>query len=1156
MKHKRLLVLGVLLTLAASAFGFAACDSGAGDGGDHGDHGDHGVTPPPAHEHVMQYVPAVEATCLEEGFIEYWLCTDCGKYFSDEEGEREISYESTVIPATGHVWGNWQARTPATCAAEGENFRRCKNCGEEETESIAKQPHSMQYSAYVPSSCTETGMSEYYFCASCGGYFLDEAGTQPTSYENLFLAKRNHSWSGYGEWAPTCIHNGNKAYFYCDVCEKYFWDKECTQETTWDEIVIPAKGHSMTHHAAVPVTCTQNGNVEYWDCSVCGKMFSDGEGETELFETVIWATGHRNMEYVPSEPATCTEEGVKEHYHCADCGRNYSDGGGYNELFSISIAPLAHKNMYHNPAREATCTESGNIEFWSCRDCNKLFYDENGTEEITDRSYYFPAKGHTYSEAWSSDEMYHWREATCGCDVVADHDKHLCKNRVCTECAKAFDYTYGMDYMLIDGGTAYKFTSFWNATDEDIIIPSEFNGLPVTQIDSWAFGRENSIKSIIVPDSVQKIAERSFEGCVQLESLTLPFIGEQKDSAEPARLKDLFGPLTGWESPASLKKITITGDKIRENALRDCTFIETVVLTNPGLSSIGDSAFHGCTSLKNVVLPDNLSSVGVGIFYGCSALRSITLPAKLLNIGGSMFSSCSALEELVVPDSVETIGSGAFFNCSQLKKITIGSGVKKIEDQVFENCKLDGVYIKDIAAWCAIDFGSRPVSVSQGRLYLNGELLTELIVPDGVTQISPDAFNSCYFIERAVISDDVISIGEYAFAHCTDLKEIAIGNGVETIGANAFYGCFDLMHATVGKNLQSIGDSAFKDCYKLTEIYNKSALDIKPSDSGNGGIAENAKNVYTQEGGSHFTLTDDGFLFCRDSVLGKNYLVNYSGTETTLELPRFFTGYDGVVYNEYNIADHAFYRCAQLVKVTVPSIVAEIGEYAFEECSSLEQIELFYGLKSIGQGAFKNCSSLTGILIPEDITTIGPRTFSGCRSLENVTLSYGLERIEYEAFSGCVSLKKIVLPDSLTHLVAYAFSGCSALKDITWSKNLQYVGQYTFSRCVALENVTLPDGVEWVDAWAFAHCEALKTVFLPDSIQIISENVFTESNSLVNIFYGGTKQQWEEVSVAGWNEVIETCLYFYSEEPPAESGNFWHYADDGVTPVVWSKEII
>ena len=215
--------------------------------------------------------------------------------------------------------------------------------------------------------------------------------------------------------------------------------------------------------------------------------------------------------------------------------------------------------------------------------------------------------------------------------------------------------------------------------------------------------------------------------------------------------------------------------------------IENIVIEG-GVTSVGDYAFYDCESLKVVRIPDSMTSVGSLAFCGCTALTAVhitdiskwcavdfsgaysnpTVHAKNLYLNGEL------VTELVVPDGVTSIGKYAFSDCSKITEITIPDSVTSIEHFAFSECTaLTAVHTTDISKWCAIDFNaysSNPLYYAK-NLYLNGELVTELVVPDGVTSIGDYAFENCS-VASITISKSVTSIGENAFCGCSSLTTV------------------------------------------------------------------------------------------------------------------------------------------------------------------------------------------------------------------------------------------------------------------------------------------------------------------------------------------------------------------------------------------------
>ena len=267
---------------------------------------------------------------------------------------------------------------------------------------------------------------------------------------------------------------------------------------------------------------------------------------------------------------------------------------------------------------------------------------------------------------------------------------------------------------------------------------------------------------------------------------------------------------------------------------------------------IGASAFYSCTSLTSIEIPSSVTSIGNYAFLGCESLTSVTIPNSVTTIGASAFQGCTSLTSVTIPNSVTTIGDSAFRNCTSLTSVTIPDSVTSICDFAFYNCtSLTSVnYLGTIEQWCSISFSSSPLC-NGAKLYLNGELVTNLVIPNTVTEIKDYAFQGYTSLTSVTIGNSVTSIYD-AFRGCTSLKSITVDenntayksidgvlyskdgktlivyapgktdktfeipNSVETIGDSAFEGCTSLTSVTIPNSVTTIGNFAFQGCYSLT----------------------------------------------------------------------------------------------------------------------------------------------------------------------------------------------------------------------------------------------------------------------------------------------------------------------------------------------------
>ena len=240
------------------------------------------------------------------------------------------------------------------------------------------------------------------------------------------------------------------------------------------------------------------------------------------------------------------------------------------------------------------------------------------------------------------------------------------------------------------------------------------------------------------------------------------------------------------------------------------------------VTSIGDKALWWCSGLTSVTIPNSVTSIGGNAFALCSALTSVTIGNSVTRIGNYAFSRCSGLTSVTIPNSVTSIGGDAFAFCSGLTSVTIPNSVTSIGYGAFLYCSgLTSVHISDIAAWYKIDFDdpySNPLNYAH-HLYLNGEEVKDLVIPNSVTSIGEYVFYGCSGLTSVTIPNSVTRIGQNAFQGCSGLTSVTIPNSVTRIGNYAFSECSGLTSVTIGSGVESISMYAFEGCSELLDVY-------------------------------------------------------------------------------------------------------------------------------------------------------------------------------------------------------------------------------------------------------------------------------------------------------------------------------------------------
>ena len=461
-------------------------------------------------------------------------------------------------------------------------------------------------------------------------------------------------------------------------------------------------------------------------------------------------------------------------------------------------------------------------------------------------------------------------------------------------------------------------------------VSYEGNTYEVSSIGYGAFSGCTGLTSIIIPNSVTIIYDEAFRGCTKLSSVNIPsFVKDIGDWAfcECSNLSgELIFPTTlshlGEEAFSGCNKLT----SVKWNAI-NCN-IGTYFSQMPFSNNIGVFVFG-----------DEVQKIPPYICNGLSKITSLSIPYSVTEIGEYAFNGCSNMsDDLVIPNGVKEIKDYTFCNCKKIKSISIPSGLVSIGRYSFSGCiGLEKVNIESLESWLNIPFDlekESPLGYAH-RLYLNGEEVTNLVIPDGVTNIYPFAFAGCYSLKSLTIPSSVVDYGA-SFESCVNLEIVTI---------------------------ESDANCPLYDCPNIKTIF------------------WNAENGWDGDdwyeyNGSFFSAADSVYFGPKVKRIPTGILAN------TNRLKYVFIG-----ENVSEIKRYAFKGCKTVETVewnalNMPDFTGSVN--AISEMTNLKNLFVGNGVEKIPNYLCCDNSSLEFILIPMSVQSIGVKSFYNCSGLKSV----------------------------------------------------------------------------------------------------------------------------------------------------------------------------
>ena len=639
------------------------------------------------------------------------------------------------------------------------------------------------------------------------------------------------------------------------------------------------------------------------------------------------------------------------------------------------------------------------------------------------------------------------------------------------------------------------------------------------------------------------IGNYAFKGCTGLTSVTLNSNAiVSKTYSSYSNLKNVFG---------SQVKEYIIGEAV---------------------NAIGDYAFYGCSSMTSLTIGNNVTSIGNDTFKDCKSIDNIKIHVfdlasfcnkefvKIINTSiGKPFQlqligiDGNEIKAYVIPEGVTNICEQCFSNCTSITSITFPKSITTVGLSAFEGCtSLKSVSISDLTSWCTISFKNETANplYYAHHLYLDGNEIVNLSIPEGLTRIKSGTFYGCSGLISVKIPNSVTIIGRSAFELCDGLTSVEIPESVTNIYPYAFSGCTSLSSVNIPQSVTSIYLGAFQNCSALTSVTIPICVTSIDGYVFNGctsltsvTIPEGVTSIgnHAFEGCTGLTsvtipesVTSIGisaFSGCTGltSVIIPNSVTSISSSAfkgctglTSVHISSL-ASWCGISFYDYSsnplyYANHLFLNDEEIKELVIPDGVTSIGNYAFRGCTGITSMTIGKNVKSIGNDAFKYCTGLTSVAISSN--EIVSNTDSSSSNMKNLfgsqvkeyVLGEEVKKIGDYAFYGCSGMTTVTIPNSVTRIGSNAFNGCTGLTavhisnlaswcGISYGDNPLYYAHHLFMNDEEIKDLVIPEGVTKIGT-LFSYCTGITSVTIPNSVTSIGESAFYGCTELKSITIG------------------------------------------------------
>ena len=753
-----------------------------------------------------------------------------------------------------------------------------------------------------------------------------------------------------------------------------------------------------------------------------------------------------------------------------------------------------------------------------------------------------------------------------GVKVIAD--------KAFNACIKLTNVTWGTAIENIGNNVFYGCKAM-----ESIILPDT-----TKTVGTSAFDGCEAVKTLTLGKSIESIGAGAFKNTKMLEEINYRAVNVADLTSSSALFYYAGYNKDGIKLTVDDGVLRIPAYMFYANGSTYAPKITEVTIGND-VTEIGTRAFDACKYMTGLVIGNSVKTIGEKAFYACSKLQNTTWGTAIEEVGKEAFKNCSLLSTVVLPDTIKTVGVSAFEGCSAVVTLTVGENAEAIGDRAFYNLKaLNEIYWKaanvsdflstsSLFYYAGIDkdginltFGDKVKRIPAYMFYVSGSYtpkIKNVIIPENVIEIGDYAFNSCKYITGLVIEDGVTTIGTRAFYNCAAITNVTVPDSVTSIGAYAFSGCKALTEATLGNGCATIPESCFANCTVLEKLVIPDSVKTIEANAFSG--AAKNKEVYLESVQSWFDMSF-AELYAFPLAYGGSLYVN-GELLTELVVPEGVTEIGKYVMSVDSVKS-----------VTIPKSVTYIADGAFQSSNSLEKIVFKGGNITFGSNVFWQYHQIKEIHIPSADFWFGLDFGSSRYSnpmyagsvglyvdgepLKTIEIPEGTEAVKEYALYKCPTVENVVIPDSVTAIGNMAFAECTNLKSVTIGSGVTTIGDYAFQNAVNLEEINwnaenvsdlssssfifdnggiekdgitliCGEGVKRIPAYAFFadayhYYPNITSIRLPKGFESFGSYAFNTMDTLTDIYFGGTKEEWATVSKGSYNSAVSNATMHYN----------------------------